>query len=140
MAAEHHGWNYWEGQVDLPPGYQPDGEDMLSSLHGKPITRTKPIYWEWRGTNKEPNWWPRLAVRDGDWKLLMTYDKKRTELYHVADDRAEARDVAAEHCDIVAKLSALATQWKASLPKEPPAGCSSRVSDRKAQKKPAPRK
>ena len=113
---------------------------MLSALHGKPIKRTKPIHWEWRGTNKEPNWWPRLAVRDGDWKLLMTYDRKRVELYNVADDRAEASDVAAAHPDVVARLSALATQWKASLPKAPPADCFSHASDRKAPKKPAPRK
>jgi hypothetical protein len=81
-------------RAPLPPDYRGDGENLLSALLGRPVTRTRPIFWEWRGNQTEPDWWPRLAVRDGDWKLLLTYDAARVSLHRVTADRAEARNVA----------------------------------------------
>ena len=109
--------------IALPAGYEGDGENLLPALLGRPAVRTKPIFWEWRGGRAEPDGWPRLAVRDGEWKLLLTEEAKRVALHRVAADRAEADDVAAAHPEIVARLSRLALAWQASLPKEPPAGC-----------------
>jgi hypothetical protein len=36
----------------------------------------------------EPDYWPRLAVRDGDWKLVMSDDAQRLELHQLKNDRA----------------------------------------------------
>ena len=55
-------------------------------------------------------------MRDGDWKLVSD-NSSRKELYYWADDWAEARDVAKEHPDILAKLSVQLEAWKATLPK-----------------------
>ncbi len=109
--------------VTLPTDYQGDGENLLAAFEGKAITRKRPIFWEWLGTKTEPDWWPRLAVRDGDWKLAMTADAKRVELHRLTDDRAEAADVAKEHPDIVARLTKLALDWKATLPTAPNPEC-----------------
>jgi hypothetical protein len=75
------------------------------------------------GLKADPDYWPRLAVRDGDWKLVMTDDGKRVELHHLAHDRAEAEDVAKDHPDIVARLSKLVLDWKATLPAAPNPEC-----------------
>ena len=48
----------------------------------------------------------------------MTDDAKRVELHRLTDDRAEAADVAKDHPDIVARLTKLALDWKATLPAE----------------------
>ena len=112
--------------VKLPVDYQGDGENLLEAFNGKEVARARPIFWEWRGNNTEPDWWPRLAVRDGDWKLAMTYDAKRVELHHLINDRAEAKDVTKEHPDIVERLTKLAFDWKASLPDKPNPECISR--------------
>lgn len=112
--------------VKLPADYKGDGENLVDAFHGKPITRTRPIFWEWRGPNPEPDWWPRLAVRDGDWKLTMTEDAKRIELHQLINDRAEAKDVAKDYPDIVARLSKLALDWKATLPEKPNPECISK--------------
>ncbi|GAB6164146.1 sulfatase-like hydrolase/transferase [Thermostilla marina] len=109
--------------VTLPGDYHGDGENLLPAFEGKPIRRTKPIFWEWRGNDTEPDWWPRLAVRDGDWKLVLTYDAQRVELHRVTEDRTESRDVAKEHPEIVARLTEMALAWKASLPAEPDPTC-----------------
>lgn len=112
--------------VSLPADYRGDGENLLAALEGKPIRRTRPVFWEWRGTEAEPDYWPRLAVRDGDWKLALTYDAKRVELYRLSDDRAESKNLAKAHPEIVARLTRLALDWKATLPEKPNPACLSK--------------
>lgn len=104
--------------VKLPADYQGDGENLLPALQGKAITRTRPIFWEWRGPKPEPDWWPQFAVREGDWKLLMTEDAQRVELHNLKTDRAEeaGKDVSKAHPEIVTRLMIMALQWKATLP------------------------
>jgi arylsulfatase A-like enzyme len=116
--------------VKLPDDYRGDGENLLDALQGKPLPRTRPMFWEWRGNSTEPDWWPRLAVRDGDWKLYMTYDGQRFELHNLINDRAEAveKNFAKEHPELVARLSKLALEWKASLPEKPNPECVSPTS------------
>ena len=102
--------------VTLPASYRGDGENLLAALEGRAVRRTAPIFWQWTGKSAEPDWWPRLAVRDGDWKLLLTADGKRAALHQVTTDRAEAKDVASQHPDIVARLTQRALAWQATLP------------------------
>jgi len=109
--------------VTLPEDYRGDGENLLPALLGRPVARARPVFWEWRGNATEPDWWPRLAVRDGGWKLLLTADAGRVSLHRLPEDRTEARDVAAENPAIVARLSRLALDWRATLPSAPPADC-----------------
>ena len=107
--------------VTLPSDYHGDGENLLGALLGQPVARTRPIFWEWRGNPTEPDGWPRLAVRDGDWKLLLTSDAKRAALHRIPADRAEATDLAREHPAVVNRLTKLALEWQATLPMDPPA-------------------
>ncbi len=86
-------------------------------------------FWEWQGTKTEPDYWPRLVVREGDWKLAMADEGKRVELHRLTDDRAEASDVAQNHPDIVARLTKLALDWKATLPTTPNPECLTNVPD-----------
>ncbi|QDU89708.1 Arylsulfatase [Pirellulimonas nuda] len=109
--------------AELPAGYQGDGENLLAALRGEAPTRSRPVFWQWRGNQTEPDWWPRLAVRDGDWKLVLTDDAQRVELHRLSDDRAEATDVAAQHPEIVERLTKLALDWKATLPDKPNPAC-----------------
>lgn len=113
-------------RVTVPADYKGDGEDLLDAFNGEEITRTRPIFWEWRGNRTEPDWWPRLAVRDGDWKLVLTNDAQRVELHHLFNDRAESKDVAPQHPAIVERLTKLALAWKATLPDKPSPECISR--------------
>ncbi len=105
--------------VSLPASFKPDGENMLPALLGKEVTRTQPIFWDWRGRDVPKDCWPRWAVRDGEWKLVSD-DATRQELYRSPDDWAEGKNLAKEHPEIVERLSAKLAVWKATLPKEPP--------------------
>jgi N-acetylgalactosamine-6-sulfatase len=109
--------------VTLPADYQSDGENLLAAFQGKTTARTRPLFWHWMGKAAEPDYWPRLAVREGDWKLVLTEDGKRVELHHLSRDRAETEDVSKDHPDIVARLSQMAREWKATLPAKPNPEC-----------------
>lgn len=119
------------GSVDLLPtlcsltGVKPptnvafDGEDVSDIvLSGKSRERKGPLYWEWRSAvagNQEylP---PPIAVREGQWKLLTNRDRSRVELYDIPRDPGEEHNVAAEHPELVARLSKLTLDWKETLP------------------------
>jgi hypothetical protein len=51
----------------------------------------------------------------------------------VVSDRAESKDVAKEHPEIVARLSKLAPEWKATLPEQPDPSCISKTSRTKGK-------
>ena len=123
--------------ITLPADYRGDGEDLLAALKGQLVKRTKPIFWDWTGKATDPHWWPRLAVRDGDWKLLLTADAQRVALHRLTTDRAEAVDLAKDHPEIVARLTQLALAWKATLPTTVDPSCIS-VADRAAAPAPLP--
>lgn len=104
--------------IELPTGYLPDGQNVLPALEGRPITRQHPIFWDWRGPDDGENW-PRLAVREGRWKLLMTLAGERVELYDMTIDRSQRHDVAPQHPDEVDRLVAEVLAWRRDLPEHP---------------------
>jgi len=107
--------------VKLPGDLECDGEDMSQAILGKPKRRTKPLMWEWRyrifGDMVHKS--PMLAIRDGDWKLLMNPDGKRVELYEIPKDPTELDNVAVQHPDVVRRLSAKLLHWHGTLPASP---------------------
>jgi arylsulfatase A-like enzyme len=105
-----------------PKGCRPDGEDLSPALLGKAVRRTKALFWEY-GRNAKSFAFPKggdrsptVAVRDGDWKLLVSADGTGPELYDLAADPNEARDLAATRPDVARRLTALAVAWRKSLP------------------------
>jgi N-acetylgalactosamine-6-sulfatase len=107
--------------VPAPAGWRPDGEDVSDILRGAPRARANPLMWEWRFNiaGHVNNRSPQLAIRDGDWKLLVNPDRTRAELYDLRRDRMQVDNVAAQHPEIVARLSDRVIAWAAELPPGP---------------------
>jgi N-acetylgalactosamine-6-sulfatase len=107
--------------VPLPTGLKPDGEDVSDILAGKSRPRKAPLFWEWRfNIAGEPfHRSPMLAVREGDWKLLLNPDRSRVELYDIPRDPTQLNNAAEKHPDIVERLAKEALAWQATLPKGP---------------------
>jgi N-acetylgalactosamine-6-sulfatase len=98
------------------------GENVLAAFNGDTnFQRTKPLFWEWRFRifNHLWNRSPILAIREGQWKLLLNPDRSRVELYDIPNDSAEQNNVAEKYPDIVAKLSEKALAWQKTLPEGP---------------------
>ncbi len=106
-----------------PPATGLDGVDMSAAFRGESPLRERAIFWEY---GREPSYLrpglesdrsPALAVRDGDWKLLMNPDGSAAELYDFRQGFVEASNLAATNPDVTRRLkNSLATWWK-SIPK-----------------------
>jgi arylsulfatase A-like enzyme len=107
--------------VPTPADVSLDGEDMSDVLLGQARRRRTPLMWEWRfRVFGEPfHRSPILAIRDGDWKLLMNPDRSRVELYDVPRDPAQLNNIASHRPDVVARLGEKVLAWQKSLPAGP---------------------
>ena len=105
----------------LTAGHKLDGEDMSDVLMGKTRARSTPLFWEWRlRVIGEPfHQSPMLAMREGDWKLLMNPDRSRVELYEITKDLTQLSNVAEKNPQIVARLSERLLAWQKELPPGP---------------------
>lgn len=109
--------------ADLPKGYAPDGEDVSAALRGDAHKRAKPLYWEY-GRNPKSFAFPKddrhkspnVAVRDGDWKLLVNVDGTGPELFDLSNDLAESKNLAGDNPDVAIRLVAAALKWRKSVP------------------------
>jgi arylsulfatase A-like enzyme len=99
-----------------------DGEELSAALFGTPVKRQKPLFWEYgrnetsyayaKGRDRSPN----VAVRDGNWKLLVRESGESAELYDLAADSRETTNLASKHPDVAERLTAAALAWRKSLP------------------------
>lgn len=76
-----------------------EGRSLVPAFRGEVADRT--IYWEHQGNR---------AVRFGDWKLVAAH-RQPWELYHLATDRTELHDRAAEYPEKVAQLKTMWQDW-----------------------------
>lgn len=116
--------------IDMPeqsPGVPiaQSGEDVSDILRGTSSVRTKPLMWEYingvgkHQNNGSPVGWapPRLAIRDGDYKLFTNIGGGGTMLFNIVDDPTESTDLASDpaYNSIEADLKAQVLAWEATL-------------------------
>jgi arylsulfatase A-like enzyme len=86
-----------------------DGVDMSAALLGKPQQRSRPLFWEYgrkadylfpEKKDRSPN----LAIRDGQWKLLINADDSDEQLYDLETDAQETKNVRDKHADVAKRL------------------------------------
>ena len=87
-----------------PPREKPfDGKSLLPVLAGETATLHEHLFWSEGGSSGE---W---AVRSGRWKLVAIREQR--ELFDLAADPSEQRDLSRKQPDQVERLSALYDQW-----------------------------
>ncbi|MEZ4902962.1 MAG: hypothetical protein R2822_15020 [Spirosomataceae bacterium] len=82
-----------------------DGVSFLPVLEGEAKGR-KAIFFE-HAKGK--------AYIKGDWKLVQKTNSEEWELYHIATDKNESRNVASAHTDRVAELKNAWEDWYATM-------------------------
>jgi len=74
-----------------------EGVSLVPAMHGRPLGRTKPLFFEHEGNR---------AIRQGRWKLVARGPAGPWELYDMQADRSECHDLAAKHPDRVKEMAA----------------------------------
>lgn len=97
-----------------------DGVSMRATLLGRSeASRTPPLFFrrppDRASTPGNPKL-PDLAVRDGRWKLLCTYDGASPQLYDLTADPSETKNLATAQPAEIARLTAAVVAWHRSLP------------------------
>jgi arylsulfatase A-like enzyme len=107
--------------VDIPDDSKLNREDVSDIFAGNSRARKAPLMWDWRfqipGHVMHKS--PRLAIRDGEWKLLMNPDKSRVELYNISNDPSEMNNMAKRNAVVTKRLIAKLVKWNAELPESP---------------------
>ena len=108
----------------IPPGT--DGVDLSPVIAGRAIAKRPDLYWAYgkEGAAKETpqpalerDQAPPFAIREGDWKLLAEAGGSSPQLFDLASDPVEAKDVAASQPAIRDRLLDKLKAWMATLPK-----------------------
>lgn len=102
--------------LTVPAGTELDGVDMSQALLGGEQLRGKPLFWEYGvyrtirpGLKAHRS--PKLAMRDGDYKLLMNPNGSRLMLFNVTQDPGEKHNLAKEMPVQVAKMKPQLQAW-----------------------------
>jgi len=75
------------------PDQHVDGLSLVPLLKGSKTLPREAIYWHYPHYHGS-TWAPGAAVRAGDWKLIEFYDEGTVELYNLATDIGERRNLA----------------------------------------------
>ncbi len=90
-----------------------EGEDASDAWLGGVHIRSRPLLWKTSAPGSD------AGIREGQWKLVHPTRKRgESELYDLATDPTERINVAAQHAEVVKKLTAKVEAWVATLPKE----------------------
>ncbi len=100
------------------PGLHADGESLVKQLKGDDSGQ-RTLYWHYPHYHGS-TWKPGASIRDGDWKLIEFYHYKNFELYNLADDPGEQKDLAKSNpkkaAELRTRLAAWQKQMKAKMP------------------------
>jgi arylsulfatase A-like enzyme len=97
--------------AEVPTDYPLDGLDMSDVIMGQSSReRATPLFWEF-GKCKADRVSPHIAVREGEWKLLVNADGSRTELYNMTTDFNEQHNVASSNPALTERLKEAAIDW-----------------------------
>lgn len=98
-------WAFWDllpTFVDLsgampPEGYETDGYSLVEYLKGGEAPKRDYFYWELQDSRQIQ------AARFGDWKAVRNGIKQPVEIYNLADDPGESKNLASEQPEVVAR-------------------------------------
>ena len=97
-----------------------DGVNLARLLtEGQPVA-PRALYWHYPHYSNQLGW-PGGAIRDGDWKLVESYETGRLELFHLARDRGESNNLSEKYPEKVRELASKLADWRSSVGAQMPA-------------------
>ncbi|TXT28085.1 MAG: sulfatase [Planctomycetota bacterium] len=91
-----------------------DGVSLLPLLKHSGTIARESLFWHYPHYANQGGK-PGGVVRSGEWKLVEFYEEGRRELFHVAKDVSESRNLAEQESDRVRDLSEKLAAWRKSV-------------------------
>jgi len=91
-----------------------DGVSLLPVLKGATEVKRNALYWHYPHYSNQGGR-PGGAVREGDYKLIHSYETGRYELYDLKKDVSESRNLIAEKDDVAKRLMERLAQWRSDV-------------------------
>ncbi len=96
-----------------------DGVSYLKSLLGQDAATRGPLFWHFPGylgaNNDQWRTTPCGSIRDGDWKLIEYFEDGRLELYNLANDIGETKNLAEAEPERAKKMHGAMVAWRESV-------------------------
>ncbi|MEZ6129592.1 MAG: hypothetical protein R3C59_12995 [Planctomycetaceae bacterium] len=86
------------------PNQHVDGVNLQPVLTGAGSLPDRALFWHFPHYNDHPSSVPSSVIRKGDWKLIETFDPEGLELYNLAHDLSESKDLAVTETAKLAEL------------------------------------
>lgn len=102
------------GLVEVTESAPLDGVNLLPLLKQSGTIARESLFWHYPHYANQGGK-PGAAIRSGEWKLVEFYEEGRRELFHVAKDVSESRNLAEQEPDRVRELAAKLTEWRTKV-------------------------
>lgn len=89
-----------------------DGVSLLPLLSGGSL-KPRPLFWHYPHYSNQGGA-PGSAIREGDWKLIEFHADGRRELFNLADDAGEHRNLIRSQAKVADELQAKLNRWRKS--------------------------
>ena len=99
--------------VPLPQGLKVDGKSFAGLLAGAKSPHRDALYWHY--PLREPHFLggnSSGAIRQGNWKLIEFFSDGKMELYNLADDLGETKDLRLSRPQIASRLYDKLATWR----------------------------
>ena len=103
----------------LKPFQHIDGISLAGILNGEESPNRESIFWHYPHYNRHPSSAPVSIIRRGPWKLIEFLETDTIELYNLADDLGESKDLAKAQPKRAAELLAELRAWKTTVGADP---------------------
>lgn len=106
--------------VEPAPDHAVDGVSLVPVLRDPSASlQRSTLYWHYPHYHNMGAT-PHSAIRDGDWRLVEFYEDGHVELYNLAEDVGEERDLSESQPDKAAELKAKLDAWRAEVGAQDP--------------------
>lgn len=94
------------------PNQHQDGVNLRPLLAGEGSLAARSLFWHYPHYNEHPSSVPSSVIRKGSWKLIETFDPAGIELYNLADDLSETKNLATTETAKVDELRRELDAWR----------------------------
>ena len=105
--------------VKARPFQHLDGKSLIPLLSDRDDFQRDALYWHYPHYNQHPQSFPSGVIRDGDWKLIENFETGELQLFNLAMDIGESKNLVQQQPELTAKLLAKLKRWRKSVGADP---------------------